>query len=260
MKPYQKIDVSEAALEDLIRRHAGLLEDGLLYVDHQKPAAGGRLDVLLVDSGKSLVVAEIKVVQDDGMLLQGVDYYDYVSSHVENFARLYKLRGIDIDPTQQVHLFLIAPTFSQTLVNRCKWIDLPISLFTFHCLKFEDDDDLVPIFAEHPIPTRREIVEVIHLNDHLAYITDLNVRARASALLDEIKTWKPGCIALDAIKNAISMRANGRVFGYFLPRRKHYLIATYSPEGEWTEYPIKDDDDLARVKLLMLAAIEGRVK
>jgi RecB family endonuclease NucS len=63
--------VSEAVLEDLVRRDAGLIEEGLVYVDHQKPTAGGRLDVLLADSGKSLVVAELKVVQDDGMLLQG---------------------------------------------------------------------------------------------------------------------------------------------------------------------------------------------
>lgn len=61
MKKYTKADVSEQELEDSVRRNAGLIEEGLIYVDHQKPAAGGRLDVLLVDSGKSLVVAELKV-------------------------------------------------------------------------------------------------------------------------------------------------------------------------------------------------------
>ena len=83
MKKYTKADVSEQELEDIVRRSANLIEEGLVYVDHQKQAAGGRLDVLMVDSGKSLVVAELKVVQDDGMVLQGVDYYDYVSANVE---------------------------------------------------------------------------------------------------------------------------------------------------------------------------------
>ena len=258
MKPYKKVDVSEAALEDLVRRHAGLIEEGLLYVDHQQAAAGGRLDVLLVDSGKSLVVAELKVGQDDGMLLQGVDYYDYVSSHVEAFARLYKPQGID--PTQQVRLFLIAPSFSQTLVNRCKWIDLPISLFTFHCLTFEADDDVVPIFAEHPIPTQPVVVEVRRIEDHLLYITDQSVRSKASALLDEIKNWKPGNISLDPIKYAISMKVNNRVFAYFYPRRKHYVLATYNAEDEWTEYAIKDDDVLAKVKPIMREAMGWRVQ
>jgi hypothetical protein len=258
MKPFKKTDVSEAGLEDLVRRHSGLIEDGLVYVDHQKAAAGGRLDVLLVDSGKSLVVAELKIVQDDGMLLQGVDYYDYVSSHVEAFARLYKPHGID--PTQPVRLFLIAPSFSQILVNRCKWVNLQISLFTFHCLRFEGDDDLVPIFAEQTIPTPPEVVEVTHLDDHLGYITDLNVRGKVSALLDEIKTWRPGSISLDPIKSAISMKVNGRVFAYFYPRRKHYLLATYNAEEEWTEYSIMDDEDLAKVKPIIRATMERRLK
>jgi hypothetical protein len=149
MKPYAKVDVSEAQLEDLVRRNVGKIEEGLTYVDHQKSAAGGRLDVLMVDSGKSLVVAELKVIQDDGMLMQGLDYYDHVSTQAEPYARLYK--AYSIDPTQQVRLFLVAPDFSQTLVNRCKWLDLPISLFTFTCLKFEGEADLIPIFIEREI-------------------------------------------------------------------------------------------------------------
>jgi len=134
MAKYTKVDVSEQELEDLVRQHADAIEDALVYVDRQHSTPGGRLDVLMVDSGKSLVVAELKVVEDDGMLLQGLDYYDYVSMHREAFARLYKTHAPD--PTQHVRLFLVAPSFSQTLINRCKWIAAPISLFTFSCLKF----------------------------------------------------------------------------------------------------------------------------
>lgn len=258
MKSYRKVDVLEQQLEDLVRWHAGTIEEGLAYMDHQKQAAGGRLDVLMVDSGKSLVVAELKVVQDDGMLMQGVDYYDYVSSHVEAFARLYKTHKID--PTQQVRLFLIAPSFSQTLVNRCKWIDLPVFLFTFNCLKFDGEDDLVPIFSEQAIPTLPEIIEVTHIDDHLAYITDPEVRSEVSALLDEVKTWKPGSISLDPTKSAISMKVNNRVFAYLYPRRKHYLLATYNDQEVWTEYSIKDDDDLLKIKPIMQAAMERRIR
>ncbi len=258
MKRYIKVDVSEQELEDLIRQHAWTLEEGLIYIDHQKPAAGGRLDVLMVDSGKSLIVAELKVVQDDGMLMQGVDYYDHVSSHIEALARLYKSH--DIDPTQQVRLFLIAPSFSQALVNCCKWMDLPISLFTYQCLKFEGSEEKTPVFAERDIPTPPEVLEIAQPGDHLGYITDLQVRAKATAMLDEVKNWKSGSISLDAVKSAISMKVNGRVFAYFYPRRKHYLLATYNDQEEWTEYAIKGDDDLAKVKSIMMAAMERRVK
>jgi len=258
MKKYTKADVSEQELEDIVRRNAGQIEEGLIYVDHQKPAAGGRLDVLLVDSGKSLVVAELKVTEDDGMLLQGLDYYDYVTTHVEPFARLYKNHSID--PTQQVRLFLVAPTFSQTLVNRCKWLDLPIFLFTFNCLKFEGETDVVAIFTEQQMTAPPEIVEVSHLDDHLNYITDVTVRNKVSALLDEIKNWKPGNIAIDPVKSAVSMKINGRVFVYLYPRRQHYLIATYDASDEWKAYAVRNDDDLVTVKTIAKAAMERRVK
>ena len=257
MKSYNKVEVSEQQLEDLLRQYSGKMEEGLVWLDHQKRTPGGRLDVLMVDSGKSLVVAELKVVQDDGMLMQGVDYYDYISTQVEVFARLYK--KYEIDPTQQVRLFLIAPFFSQILVDRCKWMDLPISLFTFHCLEFEDDPDIVPIFIEQPLPAAPAIVEVMHLDDHLMYITDVEVRERVAALLDEIKTWRPGNISLDPIKYAISIKVNGHLFAYLKTRRKYYLLETYNDQDEWIVHSIKDDDGLARVKPMMKEAMERRV-
>lgn len=258
MKKYTTVDVAEQQLEDLVRRHSDMIEEGLVYVDRQKPAAGGRLDVLMVDSGKSIVVAELKVSQDDGMLLQGLDYYDYVTSHVESFARLYKNHAIN--PTQQARLFLIAPSFSQNLINRCKWLDIPMFLFAFNCLKFDGDEDLVPVFSEQQIPPAPEVIEATNIESHLAYIIDDSVRSKASALLNEIKNWKPENISLDSIKYAISMKVNGRVFAYFNPRRQHYLISTFNADDEWTEYPIKSDDDLATVKPLLKLSMEKRLK
>src|SRR3977135_3659780 len=106
------VEVSEQQLEDLVRRYVDSLEDGLRYVSHQRVTGLGRLDMLLADSGNALVLAELKVVEDDGMLFQALDYYDYVSSNVEAITRLYASSAIDA--TQPVRLFLIAPSFSQS--------------------------------------------------------------------------------------------------------------------------------------------------
>jgi hypothetical protein len=256
MRRYRKVDVSEQELEDIIRREAGLIENGLVYVDHQRPAAGGRLDVLLVDSGKCLVVAELKVIQDDNMLVQALDYYDYVSTHVEAFARLY--RAHSVDPTQEVRLILVAPAFSQTLVSRCRWFDVPISLFTYVCLYYEGEDEKVPVFAEQTVPSPPEILGAARIEDHLNYITDLSVRSKVSALLDEIKNWRPGSILIDPIKYSISMKVNGRVFAYLGPRRQHYVISTYDLNDVWKDYAVKSDDDLTLVKPILNAAMERR--
>lgn len=241
MNKYKKVDVSEQALEDLIRQYADLIEDGLVYLDRQRQAASGRLDVLLVDSGHALVVAELKVVEDDGMLLQGLDYYDHVTTNIESYARLYKEHAID--PTQTARLILVAPSFSQTLINRCKWIEVPISLFTYTCLSFGKSEEVTPVFSEQTIPSPLETIMVFRLEDHLKYITDTEAHRSAAALMDEIKQWKPGRISLDALKYAISMKIDGRVFAYLNPRRKHYVVSTYNAENKWADYPIKNSEE-----------------
>lgn len=253
---YTKVDVSEQRLEGLVQRNPEMIEEGLLYVDHQRSAAGGRLDILMVDSGRSLIVAELKIVQDDGMLMQGLDYYDYVSTNVEALARLYKAHLID--PTQAVRLFLIAPDFSEALVNRCKWLDLPVSLFTFVCLKLEDQDEIIPVFMEREFTPKPVVVKVPQFDDHLAYITDELVRSKALSLIEEIKSWKPGSIFLDPIKDAISMKVNNRVFAYLYPRRKHYVVGTWDAEGQWKDLPVKTDDDLTNVKSIVKSAMGSR--
>src|SRR6266851_6316590 len=51
----------------------------------------------------------------------------------------------------------------------------------------------------------------------------------------------------------ISMKVNGKVFGYFYPKRKFYTVATFDAEGDWVEYPIKNDDDLDKVTPILRA-------
>lgn len=258
MPKYKKVDVSEQQLEDLIRQNSDLIEEGLVFVDHQKQAAGGRLDVLFVDSGRSLVVSELKVIEDDGMLFQCLDYYDHVATRIETYARLY--RDHNVDPTQPVRLLLVAPTFSQTLINRCKWIDVPISLVSYSCIRLDKSTDIIPVFSEQPIPSPVGTVVVHKLDDHLSYITDTSVRANVSKVLDVMMQLKPGRTSMDPLKYAISLKVDGRVFAYVHPRRKHYLISTFNADDKWTDYPIQSDDDLSSVMELVTTSVERRSK
>jgi len=110
MNDYRIVQVTEAELEELVRRAPDKLEEGLRFIDHQVATERGRLDVLLLDSDNALVVVELKVVEDDGMLVQGIDYYDYVRSSLSAFALAYKQHAID--PSKEPRLFLVAPSFS----------------------------------------------------------------------------------------------------------------------------------------------------
>lgn len=250
MRKYKVIDVSEKQLEEMVRKAPDLIEDGLRYVDHQKRTERGPLDVLFADSGNALVVAELKVTKDDAMLVQAIDYYDYITTNIEGFARAYKDKKID--PTQKPRLFLIAPSFSVSLLNRCKWIDIPISLFAFQCIAFEDNPkEIISVFNDITIPSRLQPVEVYTIEKRLNYITDVKVRKTVEELLKEIQEWDKDNIRIEPTKYDISIKVSGRVFSYLGPRRKHFIIYTYDSENKWTGFPIQKPEDFEEVKILL---------
>lgn len=250
MRLYKHVEISERELEDFIRQAPGLIEEGLRYVDHQRRTDRGPLDLLLVDSGKALVVAELKVVEHDDMLWQGIDYYDYITRHVDGFARAYHRAGID--PEQAVRLFLIAQSFSLGMLNRCKWIDIPISLFTFTCITFQDSDEVTPVFKEAEIPSPPEPAPTAYtLKQHFEYVTNPEMRALMEGLVKEIQSWDPVSVVADPIKYHISLKASGRVLAYVSPRRNFFCVGAHNSDGEWEEYPVRQEDDLAETTALL---------
>jgi predicted DNA-binding protein (MmcQ/YjbR family) len=251
MKKYRTVEVPESRLEDIIRQAHDLIEGGLAYVDHQKPASGGRLDTLLVDSGHALVIAELKALEDDGMLIQGLDYYDHIVAHLESFARAYS--GHKIDADQEPRLLLIAPSFSVTLLNRIKWIDIPVSLFAVKCIQFEDDSDPIPVYTEITAPTAPEKQPTYSLEQQYAYITDSNSRQLAREVVAEIQKWDGQRILVEAIKYAISVKCSNLIVAYLDPRRKNFLISTYDDEGTWGGYRIDGRADWEKVLPLVRA-------
>lgn len=256
VKRYVHVEPSERQLEDLIRQAPDLIEADLKYLDHQRGTDRGPLDVLMVDSGGALVVAELKIVEDDSMLVQGLDYYDFVVRNIEAICRVYA--DHNPDPRQAARLFLIAPSFSVTLLNRCKWLDAPISLFTFKCIKMDGDDDVTPVFSEVNAPSLPKPVQSYKIEDLLAYMTDAEARDRLRELIAKVKAWRPGSITAEPIKYDVSLKVGGRVFAYFSPRRKHFMVYTFDPADTWTGYPITGPDDIEQVEPLLTASVERR--
>lgn len=255
MKEYRYVEVSEARLEDMIRRAPELIEAGLKFVDHQAFTERGPLDVLLVDSGRALVVAELKVIEDDSMLVQGIDYYDYVLRNLDGYARAYKQHRID--PKQEPRLFLIAPSFSVTLLNRTKWINIPISLFTFQCIQFQDEKgEPLPVYREITAPTIPEPPQVYSLEDRYKYITDSKTRELARKLVDEIKEWDSERVLVEPTKYDISIKVANRVVAYVQPRRKHFLLSTYDSEGKWVSQSINSESDVTTLMPVVRANFE----
>lgn len=253
-KKFNYVEISEKELEDLIRQGPDAIEDGLRFIGHQKQTNRGPLDVLLVDSGGSLVVVELKVVEDDTMLVQGLDYYNDISTNIELLARAYS--QFEINPEQDVRLLLVAPSFSVALLNRCKWLDIPVSLFSYRCIQPEGVSEKVPVFNEITIPFVPKIEKPYSLEDRFNYIVNEESRQMAKDFIDEIRSWDARSISVDAIKYAVSLKFHGTVLCYLSPRREFFHIETNNQEGKWTSFPVHDEEDLENIRTLLKANLE----
>ena len=242
MRKYRPIEVSESQLEDLIRQAPDLIEEEVRFVDHQVSTDRGRLDLLLIDSGNALVVAELKVVEEDGMLVQGLDYYDYVTRNLEAYARAYG--ECEIDPQQAPRLFLIAPSFSTTLLNRIKWLNIPISTFMVKCILLDGGAEITPFFFEVNSPVLPERIDTVTMDGHLSYITDDNSRNLAKELIDKVKEWGEG-VLVEPRRGYISMKYRGRVFSTLDVRRKHFIVNIVRRGEEVVSHPVRSSEDLA---------------
>jgi hypothetical protein len=247
-------------LEDLARAGSEMIEEGLKYLDHKKIPGNGRMDALFVDHGNSIVAAELNIVEDDNMLFQGLDYYNYVTNNIEALAHIYKNDGLD--PSKSIRLMLISPGFSQTLTNRCRWIDANISLYTYKCIKFDGNDEVIPIFSETSIPAPPEPPrrESDNFEDRFGYLTNQEIKEILVSLLSDLPNWGKDPILIEPIRYAISVKTGGKTFMHLSLRRENFLVETHNAEGKWTGYPVNSREDLEMLMALMKSNMENRLK
>jgi hypothetical protein len=248
MRDYRIVRIPENEMEDMVRAAPDKIEEGLRFVDHQIPADNGRLDVLLVDAQGALVVAELKVVEDDAMLIQAVDYYDYVKRNLSALALAYKKHGISTG--QEPRIFLIAPSFSAATLCRVKYLAIPINLFTFRCLELaEPAGDRLPVFTQvlspsSPPPPPQEVPT---LEDHFEYIRDDALRALARRFVSQVQALDPSAVHVEPTQSYISIKVANRLLAAMYAKRQGFYIGVYDAEQEWGWNSVNSEGDLPSI-------------
>ena len=247
MLEYIRGELSEKELEDRILKYPYLIEEGLKYLEHQRYTSSGRLDILFVDSNGTLVVAELKIIEDVNILFQALDYFDFVVEKIEGFARLYSKDEIDIE--KYPRLMLIAPSFSTIMINRCRWLnsDIQVSLFVYQYLSFPNIKEDTLVFIPQEVSVQPSVLrKAPELTELLTYIKNESVRQLAKRLLDEAKNLTKE-ITVDPLQWGKSVRYKGTVLFWWEPRRAFIRITTQNEDGNWAGFNIENEDEYSRV-------------
>lgn len=257
MLKYSRATLDEKELESKVMRFPELIESGLVYLEHQRSTGTGRLDILFVDANKTLVVAELKVAEDANMLFQALDYFDFVNSKIDGFARIHPKHQIDTNKFPR--LMLIAPGFSPLMINRCRWLnpEISITLITFQYIKFDDKkEDTVVFIPQEPTVSPTPIKKPPELQALLDYITVSKTRELARKILEETQELFSDKISIDPLQWGRSVKYQGGVLYYWSPRQPHVKILINDEDGNWKGIDLTNESDYRRILALIKANIQ----
>jgi len=248
----EKIKLKEKEeLDEYILLHPEDIEEGLVVVDRQlRVRVGnsyGAIDVLFHDSEGAFVICENKVVKDDEMLFQAFDYLVDVSENITEYARKYSQFNIDI--SVPVRMILVAPEFSDVLINCCKYLDFDILLikFTAQEIEIESKKHKTINFDEVYIPSISEpLAPSPTIERHIDYITNPRVREIHSELIENVKSIDDEIICYP-VKYTINFRTSRGVFCAIKSKRNAFNM-WINLEGEWNKIKdINEDSDMDEV-------------
>ncbi len=235
---------NEATLEEIIMGHPWAIEEGLRVLSHQEITRTGPLDLLCVDTDERLVVVELKIVEDNDMLLQAFRYYDYINENRDAIIRKFPEENIK---SEIPRVALVAPSFSEELKTAAKYITDPkVELFVFRY--FEVESGRHDIFLE-PVEIRAPSVPVESktMDDLISYIRQEPVRELCLSVIEKIKSLGKG-IRPKATQFYIGLLYKNRLVSRIQCFREYFDVHYPGEEmsGRWEDWEVvrigsKDD-------------------
>lgn len=153
-KLYENITPTETLMCELLMKYPYLIEEGLVYLDHHvRTGEQVRLDFLFADSNGVLVIAELNVEESEDILLGCLEYYDEIVTNAGSYAKIFGDKyGININPAIKPRMMLIASGFGAKFIEKCRWLSMNVSAFTFKCIKPRYSEFVLPVFNSVHIP------------------------------------------------------------------------------------------------------------
>ncbi|HEY5915508.1 MAG TPA: hypothetical protein VJA21_33405 [Verrucomicrobiae bacterium] len=182
---FKRIEIDqERELEDLVIKDPEAVEDGLKYLTHQRVANGKFIDVLAVDGDGVLVVIELKVGEDDEMLLQAMEYYDWVSTNRDRLANEYRARA-KIVTEEDPRVVLVASTFTDRLKKATRYFEPRTTLLEYSYLSTKGGEK--GLFCKEVLnESESGYVPSMSLEGALSYINPDAVRNACQKVHDQL--------------------------------------------------------------------------
>jgi len=254
VKFFEKIDPgSERELEEIVRKHPDQIEDDLTYLDHQVMVGKGFMDVLCVDDRGVPVVIELKMGDDEGILMQALRYYDVVYRDRDRLARQYSQKArfnLEEDP----RVILVAPRFSEEVVKAARYIKPEIKLLEYEYLKSKSGDKGLNV-KEVLVEAEEGYSPPVPVEKIISYINSPKLREVCQQVVQEISgVGEDIDEPKGAGETAIRIRYRGRWLADISTRRSFFTV-WYRKGGKYYDQDISSKKDWTSTREKIIKAV-----
>ncbi len=244
-----RVDVKdEREREAIICSDPQCIESGFTVLGKQVATGIGRIDVLGLTAEKALAVVELKVVEDDAMLMQAFDYYIWVSENRTSLDGLYQDAGPD--PELGPQILLVAPSFSERTRRRATYLNEYITsvvLYAYQAVQIGKTKRVV--LMEHPLaPMRKPPVPPRAADSFVDYIQEESAKKALVSFRNYCKKFLKMGAEESPTQSYLGYKLNQQLFGWVSVRRNRFDVGYRTPSGEWDSMRIEDVSKLDELK------------
>src|ERR1039458_1199363 len=235
-KMFKRLDLDqERELESQVIKDPEAMEDGLAYLTHQRAANGNYIDVLAADSDGVLVVIELKVGEEDEMLLQALEYYDYVSSNRDRLAREYEAKA-KIVTQEEPRIMLVASGFSDRLRLAARYVEPKVTLLEYAYLETKNKER--GLFCKDVrFESEGGYSAPIALEAIFAYVVNPGVKKSCLKVHSDIMKLGQDLEAVANGTQGLRYKCKNRLIGGLSLRRTFFYV-WFRKDEDWPEFKL----------------------
>ena len=212
---------TEKELHSIIEKEIDALEEGLEILKYEFALSRGTPDFLCVDSGKRLVVIEVKLQEDENILFQALRYYNEIDKDRYAISKLFSDK--DVDAEEHPRIILVAAKFTDDIRRLSTLVVPDVELYEYAVL--ETNDKKIGMYY-HPVSLPR-ITEIPPkpptIKKLREYMTEDSLRPLFDKLIEEIKSIGEE-IEEYPTQGYVGFKYKGRLIGWLYPHRKSFDI------------------------------------
>jgi hypothetical protein len=253
-KMFKRLEIEqERELEAQVIKDPEALEDGLIYLTHQRSANGNYIDVLATDSDGVLVVIELKVGEEDEMLLQALEYYDYVSSNRDRLAKEYATKAKIVDQ-EEPRIMLVASGFSERLRMAARYVEPKVTLLEYAYIETKNKERGLFCKEVH-FESETGYSAPIALEAIFAYVVNPGVKKACLKVHSEIMKMGKDLEAVANGTHGIRYKCRNRLIGGLSLRRTFFYV-WYRKDEDWPEFKLATNRDWISKKEKVVKAMD----